>query len=361
MNNKELRIQDIELFKAVANLKKPIADATHTLTEISFVVLRLKLGNGITGESYLLSFQYSPEAIKGALMDCRNIVLGQAVYQTGSVYEKLNHAHEYFGQNGLLRWVQGAINIAMWDAWGKYLQQPLWKLWGQHKEKVPLYGSGGWISYSIDELLEEVTNYVSRGFKAVKIKVGSPDYRTDIERLKKVREAVGDKINIMMDANQGMKLPEAIQLARAANELNIYWFEEPLHHENFAGFETLKNQTGISLAMGEREFNTQPLVELVKRSAIDIWQPDILRIGGVEPWRESASIAAGFHIPVLPHYYKDYDVPLLCTIPNGVGAESFDWIDGLIDNPMLVEDGFAYPHQQPGWGFNFIDEYLQKI
>ena len=361
MNNTELQIQEIELFKLVSVLKKPISDATHTLSEISFVVLRLKLRNGIVGESYLLSFQYSPEAIKGALKDCQDAVIGHSVNETGLVFDKLNHLHEYFGQNGLLRWVQGAINIAMWDAWGKALQQPLWKLWGTHKEKVSLYGSGGWISYSIEEVIEEVTNYVDRGFKAVKIKVGSPNWKTDVERLKKVRAAVGDNVNIMIDANQGMKLPETIQLAKAANDLNIYWFEEPLHHENFDGYQTLKNQTGISLAMGEREFNTQPLIELIKRKAIDIWQPDILRIGGVEAWKESASIAAGFHIPVLPHYYKDYDVPLLCTIPNGVGAESFDWIDDYIDNPMLVKDGFAYPHQRPGWGFNFIDDYLKKI
>ena len=357
----DLHIQEINLYKAVSTLKKPISDATHTLTEISFVVVRMRLRNGIIGESYLLSFQYSPEAIKGALRDCREAVIGHSVNEMGLVYDKLNHLHEYFGQNGLLRWVQGAINIAMWDAWGKCLQQPIWKILGTHKEKVPLYGSGGWISYSIDELIEEVTNYVQRGFKAVKIKVGSPHWKTDVERLKKVRQAVGNDINIMMDANQGVRLPEAIQLAKAANDLDIYWFEEPLHHENFDGFQTLKNQTGISLAMGEREFSTQPLIELIHRRAIDIWQPDILRIGGVEAWRESAALAAGFHIPVLPHYYKDYDVPLLCTISNGVGAESFDWIDGLIDNPMLVKDGFAYPHQQPGWGFRFIDECLQII
>lgn len=361
MKDNDLIIKEINLYKAKSALKKPISDATHTLTEISFVVLRLKLDNGVVGESYLLSFQYSPEAIKGALLDCKEAVIGHAVNETGLVFDKLNHLHEYFGQNGLLRWAQGAINIAMWDAWGKTLGQPLWKLWGTHKEKISLYGSGGWISYTIDELIEEVTNYVSRGFKAVKIKVGSKDWKTDKERLRQVRAAVGDGVNIMMDANQGMGLPEAVQLAKAANDLNIYWFEEPLHHENFDGFQTLKEQTGISLAMGEREFNTRPLIELIKKRAIDIWQPDILRIGGVEAWKESAAIAAGFHVPVLPHYYKDYDVPLLCTIPNGVGAESFDWIDGLIDNPMLVKDGFAFPHQKPGWGFNFIDEHLQKI
>jgi L-alanine-DL-glutamate epimerase-like enolase superfamily enzyme len=249
----------------------------------------------------------------------------------------------------------------MWDAWARTLEQPIWKLFGSHREKCAIYGSGGWLSYSTDELIEEVSGYKERGFNAVKIKVGSPDWRTDVERLKLVRDAVGPGLNIMMDANQGMRLPAAIQLANAANELGIFWFEEPLNHQNFDGYQILKNQTGISLAMGEREYDTLPLVELINRNAIDIWQPDILRIGGVEAWRESAALANCHHIPVLPHYYKDYDVPLVCSIPNGVGVESFDWIDSLIDNPMLVKDGFAYPHNLPGWGFQFIDDRLDDL
>ena len=210
-------------------------------------------------------------------------------------------------------------------------------------------------------MIEEVTNYADRGFKAVKIKVGSPKVSTDVERLRLVREAVGDKVDIMMDANQGMDLPSAMKLAREARDLNINWFEEPIHHQNFQGYEILKNQTGISLAMGEREFDTLPLRELATRNALDIWQPDILRIGGVEAWRESAALAKSFHLPVLPHYYKDYDVPLVCTISNGVGVESFDWVDPLIDNPMVVQDGYAKPHDLPGWGFSFIDDRMTEI
>ncbi len=103
----------------------------------------------------------------------------------------------------------------------------------------------GWLSYTIDELIEEVTNYKERGFKAVKIKVGAANWKTDVERLQLVRQAVGNELNIMMDANQGMQLPEAIQLANKARELNIYWFEEPLHHQNFEGYKTLKNNKPV--------------------------------------------------------------------------------------------------------------------
>ncbi|WP_271765903.1 mandelate racemase/muconate lactonizing enzyme family protein [Aquimarina algiphila] len=357
----DLAIRDVKIYKASSELKKPISDSTHTLTEISFIIMRIQLENGIIGESYLLSFQYSPNAIIGALKDIVPAVKGHQCFETGIVHQKLENLFEYFGNQGLLRWSQAAVNIAMWDAWAKSQKLPVHKLLGVTKEKVHIYGSGGWISYSIDELIEEVTDYANRGFKAVKIKVGSPKVSTDLERLKKVREAVGDKVDIMMDANQGMDLPSAIKLSNEAKNLNIHWFEEPVNHQNFQAFEILKNQTGVSLAMGEREFDTLALRELISRNALDIWQPDILRIGGVEAWRESAALANSFHLPVLPHYYKDYDVPLLCTISNGVGAESFDWVDPLIDNPMVIKDGYAKPHDLPGWGFNFIDDRLTEI
>lgn len=355
------RIRNYKLYKTSVKLEKPISDATHTLNEISFLVLRLLLENGVVGESYLLSFQYSPAAIRGAMKDILPFIKGYEVNETGKVNALISEQSEYFGNQGVNRWVQSAVNIAMWDAWGKTLEKPIWKLLGTYKDKCPIYGSGGWISYSIKELIHESTGYVRRGFKAVKIKVGSPDWKTDLERLKKVRQEVGDKIDIMMDANQGMELSAAIQLACAARDLNIHWFEEPLNHKNFDGYQLLKNQTGISLAMGEREYDTLPLVQLSQRKAIDIWQPDLLRIGGVDAWRESAALAQSYNIPVLPHYYKDYDVALVCTIPNGKGVESFDWIDSLIDNPMLVKDGYASPHNLPGWGFNFMDKFLEEV
>ena len=356
-----MTIKQFEIFTATAPLQKPIADATHTLTEISFVVLRLHTQSGHMGEAYLLSFQYSPQAIIGALKDQGPLLIGEEVCNTVKVFMKLNHANEYFGHEGINRWAQAAYNMAMWDAWCKILKQPIWKVLGHSAQKIPAYGSGGWISYTEAELLDEVKGYAARGFGAVKIKVGKPDWREDLERLQLVREAVGPHINIMMDANQGMNVPNALALARAARNIGIQWFEEPIDHTDYEGYSILRHQAGISLAMGEREYSTVPLRELLKRNALDIWQPDILRLGGVEAWRNSAALAAAYNVPVLPHYYKDYDVPLLSTIANGAGVESFDCIDPLIDHPIQFHNGFALPHNRPGWGFTFKDEHLTAI
>jgi len=358
---KSLQIKDIRFFKATSTISQRIADATHDISDIAFFITEIELENGIVGQGYFLSFHYFPNAIAGALKDISEFVKKYKVYETVKMAVDFNIESEYLGQNGLLKWVLGSVNIAMWDAWGKVNNQPVWKLLGASRTEVPVYGSGGWLSYSDKELIDEVAGYKARGFQAVKIKVGAPEQGRDMHRLRLVREAVGNNIKIMMDANQGMDVPSAVKLANEAAVLNIHWFEEPVHHTDFAGYETLRSKTSISLAMGEREYDMEPLKNLIARNAIDLWQPDIIRIGGVEPWRESAGLANAFHLPVLPHYYKDYDVPLLCTIPNGYGAESFDWIDELIDNKMEINNGMARPRQTPGWGFIFRYDKMTQL
>lgn len=356
-------IKNIEIYKAVSNISQNIADATHLISEIGFYVVEITLENGVTGQGYLLSFHYSPNAILGSLKDIKGHVLkhNYHAYETLKLKSDWEKETEYFGIDGIQKWAYATMNVAMWDAWAKTLNTPIWKLLGNYTDKAAVYGSGGWLSYSDEELINEVVGYKERGFKAVKIKVGSDKTGRDIERLKKVRKAVGEDLKIMMDANQGMDVPSAIKLSNDALDIGIHWFEEPVSHTDFSGYEILRRKTNISLSMGEREYNTESLKELIKRNGIDLWQPDIIRIGGVEAWLESAHYAKAHNIPVLPHYYKDYDVPLLCTITNGYGAESFDWIDDIIDEPMTIENGFAYPRNKPGWGFEFKKEFLTKV
>jgi L-alanine-DL-glutamate epimerase-like enolase superfamily enzyme len=355
------RIASVQFFRAESPLSRPIADATHEISAIRFVVARITLTNGVTGEGYLLAFDFNPAAVAGVLADVRPLAVGRTVSETVAFNRVCDQAFEYFGNTGLSRWARGIINIAMWDAWGRHLRQPIWKILGTAEDRVPVYGSGGWLSYSIDELLDEVTRYAKRGFQAVKIKVGSRDSAADLERLAKVRERVGPHIRVMIDANQGLTYPAALDLARRAQPYGIHWFEEPLEHGDFDGYASLRQNAGLALAMGEREYDLVPLRELVRRGGIDLWQPDILRLGGVEDWLESAAFARAHRLPVLAHYYKEYDAALAVTIPNAAGVESFDWVDGIIDRPLHIADGYAYPSAESGWGFSFKPDALTEI
>jgi L-alanine-DL-glutamate epimerase-like enolase superfamily enzyme len=354
-------IRDVRFCTARSSLSRPIADATHTIPAIEFIVCDVELGNGVVGQSYLLSFHYSPAAIRGACRDLATFARGRDATATQAFIADWNRETEYFGQEGLQRWALGLANVAMWDAHARTLDAPVWRMLGGAARPVAVYGSGGWLSYSDQELLDEVRGYVRRGFAAVKIKVGSSEPGRDLARMRLVREAVGPHVRIMIDANQGMRAPEALDLALAARDIGIGWFEEPIDHRDWDGYAFLRNRAGVALAMGEREYDLVPLRELIARRALDLWQPDLLRLGSVEAWRESAAYAGAHGVPVLPHYYRDYDVPLLCTIGNGQGAESFDWIDGIVDAPLRVEGGFAYPRETPGWGFRFREAPLSPL
>ena len=357
------KIKKARFYRAVSRITKPIADSTHTISKIAFYVTEVETADGVRGQGYLLSFHYSPNAIEGALKDCCNFILDKEynVYQTVLAKKEWDMEAEYFGNTGLNTCAVAAFNVAMWDAWGHCNGQPVHKLLGCNQDRIPVYGSGGWISYSDEELVDEVVNYQKRGFTAVKIKVGSPDMERDIRRLNLVREATGPNMKIMMDANQGMDVPSAIKLISNVEHLGIFWFEEPVVNTDFEGYATIHAKTKISLAMGEREYSTVALRELIGRRALDLWQPDLIRLGGVEAWRDSAALANAYNIPVLPHYYKDYDVPLLCTVANPYGAESFDWIDAIIDNPMVIDNGFARPREGEGWGFRFLHEFMTEV
>jgi len=359
---KNTLIKNITFFEAGSSWSAHISDSTHSINEIRFIVAEIELESGHVGQGYLLSFNYSPNGIKGVLKDIKDFTIkNYHVFETLKLGQDFERETEYFGSEGLNSWAIGIINIAMWDAWGKMNNLPVWQMLGGHVRKIPVYGSGGWLSYSNKELIEEVLRYKSMGLKAVKIKVGSGNVETDIERLRKVREAVGNGMDIMIDANQGMSVGEALNFTQKIEKLNIHWFEEPVHNKNFYGYSLIRRKSNILLAMGEREYNMNSFKELIARNAIDLWQPDLIRLGGVEGWRNSAVLANGFNIPVIPHYYIDYDIPLLCTIPNGLGAELFNWIDDLIDNELILEDGQMYPRETPGWGFSFLKEKLSVL
>ncbi|MCC8026719.1 MAG: mandelate racemase/muconate lactonizing enzyme family protein [Clostridium sp.] len=358
------KIQKAKVYQAVSTLSKPIADSTHTISKIAFYVVEVETEGGVKGQGYLLSFHYSPNAIKGALKDCGEFILGKGyeVWETIRAKKEWDMEAEYFGNTGLNTCAIAAFNVAMWDAWGHCTEQPVWKMLGVNKCKIPVYGSGGWISYTDQELLDEVLDYKGRGFTAVKIKVGHPEgIERDLQRLTICREKLGNGVKIMMDANQGMDVVDALKLSEKAKEIGLQWFEEPVPHTDFAGYQLLREKCGIALAMGEREYDCEALKNLISRNALDLWQPDLIRLGGVEGWRNSAALAEAYRLPVLPHYYKDYDVPLLCTISSPYGAESFDWIDGIIDNTMRIENGFAYPREGAGWGFRFKEEFLEEV
>jgi D-galactarolactone cycloisomerase len=206
----------------------------------------------------------------------------------------------------------GCIEIALWDIVGKVAGQPLYKLWGAQKEKVPAYASMIQLS-TPEERAEMAVRLRDEGWKGMKIRLHHLEQEEDIRTVELARAAVGDDFEIMTDANQaqssGIWQPgiqwdykRALDTARALNELNVYWLEEPLLRYDYEGLAELNRQTDIPLAGGENNQGVQEFVDIIERKVYDILQPEILVTEGVQGLRAVAALGLAHHKQVIPHH-----------------------------------------------------------
>ena len=272
------------------------------------------------------------------------------------------------GRKGLAFSAISAVDTALWDLKAKYFNVPLYKLLGAYTDTVPIYGSGGWTHFSVDELVAEQVGYVERGMKSVKMKVGKDfgkSEKEDIERLAAVRAAVGDDIEILIDANNGYYAKQAIRMARAFEPYGVGWFEEPVLADDIDGLAAVAAATDIPVATGEHEYSKFGFRELIARGGADIVQPDIGRVGGVTEWIKVANMAHAFNRPVAPHAFQVIHLHVACATPNlqiveylGVSEE----YDKLVytEFPEPVDGMWSPDPAKPGLGLELNPDVVNK-
>ena len=247
------------------------------------------------------------------------ILLGQNALHIEKLWDEMFWAIRGVGRKGLAFSALSAVDIALWDLKARYYETPLYRLLGPYAETVPVYGSGGWTHFSLDELVAEQCGYVERGMKAVKMKVGKDfgqSEREDAARLAAVREAVGADVQIFIDANNGYYAKQAIRLARVFGEYDVGWFEEPVLADDIEGLAAVARAIEIPVATGEHEYTKYGFRELIARGGADIVQPDVGRVGGITEWMKVAHLAHAFNLPVAPHAYQLVHLHLACATPN---------------------------------------------
>jgi L-alanine-DL-glutamate epimerase-like enolase superfamily enzyme len=356
-----MRIRDVKTTLLSVPLKNPIADSTHTLNAIDWILVDVYAEGGLVGSSHMLTFDYGRELLCGIVdYELKRVVVGMDATLIASVWQACWERVEYIGQTGVAAWGLAAINIALWDLLGKSLNCSVSRLLGGCREQVPIYGSGGWLSYSMEQLLAEVTSYVGRGFTAVKMKVGSSDFRRDVQRVKAVREAIGPSIQLMVDANQAWTPGQALEFSRKVSDCELFWFEEPIPKDDHGGYRALATAMDIPVAAGEREYCLEAFRDLLDQRALAIVQPDVLRLGGISRCLKLAHLAESFHARVASHFYKEIDIHWLAAVDNGLFLEYFPWLDPLLVHPLEVEAGLARVPSRPGLGIEFKPEAIQE-
>ncbi|MCU1686347.1 MAG: mandelate racemase [Amycolatopsis sp.] len=254
-----------------------------------------------------------------------------------------------------------AVDTALWDLRCLRAGEPLWRVAGGFRPRVPLYDTeGGWLHLTTDELVVGAKASVDAGWGGIKVKVGKPTAHEDLERLAAVREAIGPRVDLMVDANQSMTAAEAIRRAAAFAPVNLFWFEEPLPADDVSGHRRLAESTTIPIAVGESMYSISQFRDYLERGAASIVQVDVARIGGITPWLKVAHLAESFNVEVCPHFLMELHVSLTAAIPNGRYVEHIPQLRAITTAEMTIDTGHAVAPETPGlgiaWDRNAMDD-----
>lgn len=279
-----------------------------------------------------------------------------------SIYELLEKSIHALTPGCLASTALAAIDVALWDLAGKRTKTPLYILLGGAKEKVPVYNTHvGWLNRSLDEMIDLSKEAVNRdGFRALKLKVGKEDKYEDEERVAKVREAVGKKIDLMIDANQSWTIDEAVSRLKLLEKFDLAWIEEPLAATDIQNYKKLGRHTNIPRAGGESLYSIADFYTRVREKALDILQPDAARIGGISNAIKVCHLAKAANLRVAPHVSPELSVTLAAAVSNSSYVEYIPQMDPLLKTRLQIRGGFAIPFETPGHGIEFDNEALRQ-
>jgi L-alanine-DL-glutamate epimerase-like enolase superfamily enzyme len=338
-------------------------DAIQAFVKQETILVDVQTDDGLVGTGYAYTIGTGGRAVVELLRnDLLDRLIGEDARRIEAIWQKLFFATHGTAVGAITSLALAAIDIALWDLRGKAVGQPLWLLAGGARRSVPLYDTeGGWLQLTPEELVEGARQTVAAGFRGIKVKVGKPDAQEDLARLRAVREAVGPSIDLMVDANQSLTYADARRRARLLEEVDVYWFEEPLPAEDLTGHRLLAAGTTIPIAVGESIYAPSHFREYLAAGAAGILQPDVARIGGITPWLKTAHLAEAFNVKVAPHFLMELHVSLAAAVPNSLYVEYIPQLDAIANTPMKIVDGDAVPPSTPGTGIEWDREAIARL
>ena len=290
-------------------------------------------------------------------------VVGASPLESARTWSRLFETTQVSTKGGAAFAALSAVDIALWDLAGKALGVPLWRLLGGHSDRVPAYASAGLYGEGKRpaELATEMAGYVSKGFKAIKIKVAGASLREDVARVAAVREAVGPDIRLMVDALYALSVPDALRMARALDPYDIHFLEAPVQRADIAGLARVARESPIPVAGNEFAHGLDEFRRLLESDAVSIVHLDAILCGGVTEAMRIAALAAAFYRPVSFHAASSAvcfaaNLHVAAAVPN---AESIEYhmlhdllFDRIGEGVFRLEDGCVVMPEAPGLGFD---------
>ena len=358
-----MKITAIEVHRLSVPLPRPVRTAIHNHTHADTVLVEMRTDAGVVGAGYCFAFGAARARALAALVeDLLPFYEGHDPSAVVAHFEAAWRAINFIGHAGVAMMALSALDTACWDLAARAAELPLYRYLGGDRTRVPAYASSGlWIDYTVDELLAEAERFRARGHRAMKLRVGRADGREDIERVRRVREAVGAGIRVLVDVNQGWDEPTAIRMGRELEGFDLYWIEEPLPYQDLEGCARVAAALTTRIATGETEYGSLGMKRHLDVRAADVLMPDLQRMGGITEYRRAAELCRAYHQPVSSHLFMEASCHVLAAAPNGLILEHMNWWEDLFTEPLAVEDGSVVVPDRPGLGLDLSARALQRF
>ncbi len=356
MISSEPKIEETTATSFTIPTDAPEADGTFAWDSTTLIVVEMKC-EGAAGVGYTYSHKTAAPLAR-ELMEKH--VEGQSPFDTNALFSTMRKAQRNYGRDGIAATALSAIDIALWDLKAKLLGKPLCWVLGQMREGAPVYGSGGFTTYSDEQLRGQLGGWVSEGIPRVKMKIGTHP-EDDLRRVKVARETIGDGTELFVDANGAYSRKQALEYARRfAAEYSVTWFEEPVSSDDLAGLRLLRDHApaGMDIAAGEYGWTAMYLRNMIEAEAVDVIQADATRCGGVTGFMDAVAIADAHPLPLSTHCGPSVHLHLACAARPLRHVEYFhDHVrieSMLFDGFRAATGGVMYPDlSRPGMGLEF--------
>lgn len=362
-----MHIARIETCRLRLPFVEPPATGFLPLSHRELLIVEVVLTSGHRGMGYLQPLIGGLRTLECCVQEMlAPLIVGEALQdddgrpRVAALWQRLWSGTYIQGRMGISVMAQSAIDIALWDAYGKVVGKPLYELWGGSARKLPIYGSGCFRGLGQDGMISKAQGYVQQGFEAIKMQVAhtfTPG--EDVANVAAMRQRLGPDVGIMVDVNQGWDVDTAIATGRNLQPFDLLWLEEPVIAHDFAGYHAVARAVDIPIVGGENHFTHYDLMPFFESGLVPILQPDVMR-GGYTDLLESAAHGARAGISIAPHLFHELMSHLLAAIPNGSWLEYMGWQDDLWVDPLVPVDGFVTPPDRPGHGLCFRPGLVSK-
>jgi L-alanine-DL-glutamate epimerase-like enolase superfamily enzyme len=360
-----LTIAEVDAIPIRVPLARVYSGSHYKMTHRSTVIVRVTTEDGTVGEAYAGDEDASLlEVVRIVLHEITPALTGCDAFAIERCWQLARPATFDILRDRRASLVACAlIDTALWDAIGKSLGVPLWRLWGAYRSELPMILIGGY--YGHTNLADEVAEVRELGVAGMKLKVGGASPSVDAERFRTVREVAGDDFLIAADANQAWTRSEAIDFARRIEGLDLLWFEEPCRWDNdHRDLREVRAIAGVPVCAGQSEYSAGGCRDLFEAGAVDFCNFDASWSGGPTEWRRVAAMASVYGVSMAHHEEPQVSAHLLASIPHGTYAECFHpdrdpiWWNLVSNRPTLTE-GKLRLSERPGLGWELDADYIE--